>query len=600
MESLSYQIPAKEPFDSLDQDHALTATHSGLPLSVSDEQRAVVAFLTEPRSYGETDPVDRIDMMSSVLFMAGGHCYKLQRDVPLGQSEAFTLEQRHQLAKEEMRLGSAFAPELYLGLVPVRCLHNQLFLDLPLTASEERSTDVARMASEAPIVDWLIMMQRYDFSKCYDKRVEIYQPNFDECNRLADLIAPSQTRRQKRRSARSWLRHLEEMIGSFSPLVRALDRDAKNTTLRACLNRASELLERASQGLQERCQHGQFHPIHGNLGLSNVVETSKGLRLIHPLVSSKANQVRKWHGDPFYDLASLIAELWSRGLHRQANWVFSHYCNNQVDSDALNGLKVLDLYIFMRATDRAKRLSAALTTRPLHETDGGMKPRALKGYVTTARESLLQDEAALVVIGGSTHANRSNLARLLAPVIGRLPGAVYLSADQEILSLHAVASPSMLPQSAHRKSVWRLVYRRMAEKALIALETGYSVVLEGRFDSPESREILTELDHKIPTSVLLQAFHLFDTSRDHRHGAELAPKAGALEELELQSASSGCDRVELGTSEAVLPILRRTELSRDWTRWIELDASSSVGSLLEQTLSQINPEWTPVSKGTLH
>ncbi|WP_319530904.1 hypothetical protein [uncultured Cohaesibacter sp.] len=600
MESFSYQIPATEPFDTLEQDHQLSTGQPHLPTSVSDAQRVIVAFLSDPMSYGETEPVDRIDMMSSMLFMAGDYCYKLRRDLPLGQEASFSLEQRHQLAKKEMRLGTLFAPDLYLDLVPIRQLNGQLFIDLPRAPADVRTSDPN---VEAPVVEWLIRMQRYDFSKCYDKQVEIYQPNFDECHRLADLISPSQTRRQKRQSARTWLRHLEEMIGSFSPLVRTLDREAKNTTLRACLNRASELLDRAESSLQDRCHQGQFRPIHGNLGLSNVLETHQGLRLIHPLVLWKSSQVRQWQGDPFYDLASLIAELWSRGLHRQANWVFSHYCNSQFDSSSLSGLKVLDLYIFIRAMDRSRLLKSALTGRPgdpLHDTDGGMKPRALKGYVNTARESLLQDEASLVVIGGSTHANRSNLARLLAPVTGRMPGAVYLSADQEMLALHETRSSHDLPRTAHRKSVWRLVYRRMAEKALVALETGYSVILEGRFDSPESREILTELDQKVPTSTALTAFHLFDSKRDHRHGASFAATGTMLGDLELWPSQLRTEDMAFRDSEKALPILRNVDLSRDWTRWIELDASCSVGSLLEQALARINPEWAPISEGTLH
>jgi hypothetical protein len=54
------------------------------------------------------------------------------------------------------------------------------------------------------------------------------------------------------------------------------------------------------------------------------------------------------------------------------------------------------------------------------------------------------------------------------------------------------------------------------------------------------------------------------------------------------------------THRTIDPILGSQGIDRDWTNWIELDASRSVGDLLGQTLGHINPAWVPNSKETLH
>ncbi|PLW74941.1 AAA family ATPase [Cohaesibacter celericrescens] len=570
-------------------------------------QNAVLAFLADANSYGSKEPVDRIDSAQHILFLSGPFCYKLHRQLPLGQTDPLSLERRYHLAQLEMRLGKMFAPDLYLDLVPVRVDTKGQFLQLPKPASEgsEAGTYSAFSAvcQNTQIVDWLVRLRRYDFSKSYDKQVELYQPNFAECQRLSHLIAKKGTNTNCHTPGQSWQLHLNEMLDGFAAVVRQLDRYAKQTTLRACLNRARDQFERARSVFETRGRRGLIGQIHGNVGLGNVVELPDGLRLVNPQVSCNNVDVREWVGDPLYDLGSLIGEFWSRGLNRQANWVFSNYCNQLLDSHSLDGLEVLDLYLFVRAMEQARMLAADVVHQDStfgRKDEACGKTAALRGYIKTARESLLQDEAILIVIGGSSHSNRSHLARLLAPETGRMPGALYLSVYQEILALHEVSKEADLTPSANRPSIWRLAYRRIADKARMAIAAGYSVVLEGRFDSPISRQNLTQLAQEEGSTLRVVAFHLYDPLHDNRP-VDRSPARSDHLDLELQ-AELPMDRSKraIQTHRTIDPILGSQGIDRDWTNWIELDASRSVGDLLGQTLGHINPAWVPNSKETLH
>ena len=614
MDPLFSQVTAPKPADGTKEDRLRRDTQASRAVLPLAGDAGLLAFLGDVNSHAMTKTVERIDSADCILFLTDHHCYKLRREMPLEQSFSLSLEQRHERAFEEIKLGKSFAPDLYIGLVPVRLNEDGFYVDhAAIEDGTRRSVRIAGIET-APVVEWLIKMRRYDVSKSLSKSVEIYRPNFTECHKLAELVAktPDAAEQIDGQRAAVWQRHLSQMLASFSPAVRQMEQKTKQQTLRACLNRALYRVGALSDHLVDRSKRGLFGEIHGNVGLENVLQTSKGLQLVNPAVGQLGQESQAWFGDPVYDLASLVAELWARGLNRQANWVFSHYCNNLLDSHEVDGLQAMDLYLFVSAFEKARQLSLQ---KPVFDNGASQEQRLFHGYVKTARDSLVQDEAKLIVLGGSLQANRSHLARLLAPVIGRMPGAAYMSAYQEMLSLYDVRHESELPQSAHRRSVWHLVYRRLATKAQLALQAGYSVILSGAFDSPSSRRNLTILQQKIGPSVSLQAFHLFDPVGEQRtcadgtnahHGQRLPSWMREMEHLSRPDNHAVTDPV-LGSVcfDAPLPrdnglVLDSDDDSLDWTSWTELDASRSVGSLVDQVLGHVNPVWVPIAEGTLH
>ena len=601
-------IASKTPLSSPPNARGPSLTQSECKALEQHNHDLLFAFLTDAEGLGYSGPVDRVEMVQSVLFLAGPHCYKSRRVTPKGSKDVLSLHARCKLACEEVRLGKKFAPDLHYQLVAIRRLGERIFFHLPDVPYDEQGLDdvcqraIAR--GNAPITDWLVKTRRYDFSKSLEKQIEVYQPNFSDCHRLAELIAPNPADDHGDKPAQSWLSHLTDLLDGLAPLVRQLDRAAKQTTLRACLRRASERLEKIEPVIKLRGERGLIGQIHGNVRLSNVVELAGGFRLVNPQVSRNGVTVREWQGDQFFDLASLVGELWSRGLARQANWVLSHYCNRLLDIQMLNGLEALDVYLLARSLERADTLTTAITAKRTQRElfkPGCRLSAALRSYLKTARDSLLQDEATLFVIGGSSQRNRSNLARLLAPVTGRMPGALYLSAQEEMQVLYGVNSNADLPPSADRQSVWNLAYRRLSEKAQLALKAGYSVILEGRFDCEASRQHVTALAHVLGRSQSVMAFHLFDPQGGEGLLSEQTLDAH-FNKAPRDAASRGSDRMleRLDVMQEELPILGIGNGFRDWTSWIELDASRSVGDLLGQALRHINPAWTPTSNGTMH
>ena len=561
-------------------------------------QDRVVTFLSDPHSYGLDGPVERLETPQFLFFMAGPFCYKLRRHNPLGFSAPFSLAQRHSLAAREVLLGRSYAPELYLDLIPIRQRGTKLTMQVPQADDKHNALEGISHGDESAIVDWVIVLRRYDVSKRYDHFAEIYQPNFSDCRDLACLIPQGQTFEHSSTHVQSWFMQMDEMFDDLEPVVRKLGQKSRKTTLRACFNRAQDQLDRMKEAIYRRAERGLFAQIHGNLRLRNVVKLSDGLRMVNPKVNGSKSLMRDHIGDPFYDLATLIGELWSRGFSRQANWVFSHYCNRLFDSHALEGLQVLDLYIFLQALADAKTIKATVNARSTSDDPsipsallrGGTEESVLQGHVKTARDSLLHDEARLIAINGASQSDRSNLARLLAPITGRMPGALYLSAEQECLALYEVDSKDMLPQSALRDSVWDLVYRRMMEKARLAISAGYSVILEGAFDQPIHSEQLADLAEDIGMSNSFVALSLLKCRQEDLR------RRVALSAFLPQHQDQGRFAVPSTGNEHPQDQLK----AREPLRWIELDATKPVSDQVSLALCHINAARAPTERKTLH
>ena len=85
------------------------------------EQIEVAAWLGDPRNHGpEVDSVERIDTHGAMVFLAGQRAYKIKRAVKFPYMDFSTLALRRAACEREVELNRRTAPDLYLGVVPVK------------------------------------------------------------------------------------------------------------------------------------------------------------------------------------------------------------------------------------------------------------------------------------------------------------------------------------------------------------------------------------------------------------------------------------------------------------------------------------------------
>src|SRR5579864_6095347 len=117
-----------------------------------DDQKAVVAFLSDPASYGGGEHVDRLETHISSIFLVGERAYKLKRAVRYPYLDFSTAEKRHRACEAELALNRRTAPELYLA---VRGIGRRLGGKIG-------------WAESGDILDWVVVMRRFEQESLFD------------------------------------------------------------------------------------------------------------------------------------------------------------------------------------------------------------------------------------------------------------------------------------------------------------------------------------------------------------------------------------------------------------------------------------------------
>src|SRR4029078_11669292 len=79
----------------------------------------VFAFLSDPATHGVGGPVTRIDTHAAAVFLACEHAYKVKRAVRFPFMDFSTLDRRRAGCEAEVAVNRRYAPDLYLGVMPV-------------------------------------------------------------------------------------------------------------------------------------------------------------------------------------------------------------------------------------------------------------------------------------------------------------------------------------------------------------------------------------------------------------------------------------------------------------------------------------------------
>jgi uncharacterized protein len=431
----------------------------------SFDQDDVFAFLAEPATHGLREPVTRIDTHGAAVFLAGKDVYKVKRAVRFPFMDYSTLDKRRWACERELAVNKANAPDLYLGAVPI---------------SQDGS--VLKFGGNGTIVEWAVHMRRFDESHTLDRLAEGNELGLDIIAKLAGVAATSHRHApvaSGRNAGEVLPRLIEETLNSLEAAPRLFAAQAVSE-LRRVMGHA---FARGKPLLSERESEGQVRRCHGDLHLRNIV-LIEGEPVLFDAIEFDETIATC---DVLYDLAFLLMDLWTRGMHSHANLLFNRYlwiCDD-VESQ-LKGLSLLPLFLSLRAAIRAK----VAILRP----GGGDDPaREARHYFEAARDLLTPRRLDLVAFGGLSGTGKSSLSAALASSIGRAPGAVHLRSDIERKRLFDVHEFDRLPEEAYRPEATVRAYQRLRDMAAIALDAGQSVIVDAVHLMPEERVAVNEV-----------------------------------------------------------------------------------------------------------
>jgi uncharacterized protein len=431
-----------------------------------DDQQAIIAFLSEPSSYGPAiERVDIIETHVSLVFLAGDRAYKLKRAVKYPYLDFSTPEHRRRACEAELALNRRTAPRLYL---------------------EVRA--VARMpdgrngfAADGPAIDWVVVMRRFDQSSLFDALAQTGGLSWRLMNELADHIADFHALAERRfdYGGAAALTDIAETNHRCLVAAHHVGFAAE------CVNeiRANSLQRLAAVGglFDRRRAAGKVRRCHGDLHLRNICLLDGKPTLFDCLeFSDELASI-----DVLYDLAFLLMDLDHRGLTDFSNLVLNRYLDLTDEDD---GLPAMPLFLSLRAAMRA-HVTATAMDRTAHAERKPEMAAETRRYLDLAVRLLRPRPCRLVAIGGLSGSGKSTLATALAPAMQ----ARVLRSDVIRKRLFGVAPETRLPASAYALGVSQRVYQALRDKAAAALAAGYSVIIDAVSLNAEERRSFAAL-----------------------------------------------------------------------------------------------------------
>jgi len=299
--------------------------------SKMDDQSAVVAFLSDPDSYGRRGAaVERMDTHISHIFLVGSRAYKLKRAVALPFVDFSTLALRERFCRKELEVNRRTAPELYLGL---RAITREADGRLAFDGSGEA-------------LDWVVEMMRFEQAGLFDHLVAAGKLQRTQVEQLAEMVA------ELHRSAEitdnyGGVAGMRQVVdGNEASFRRFLFHPFAPEKIDALSRQCRDWLRRLEPLLEERRRGGKVKRCHGDLHLGNICLIDEKPVLFDAIEFNEEFACI----DQGYDLAFLLMDFDRRNLGEFSALVLSRCLSASGDIEVL---AALPLFLSLRAAIRA-------------------------------------------------------------------------------------------------------------------------------------------------------------------------------------------------------------------------------------------------------
>jgi hypothetical protein len=500
-------------------------------------QERVFAFLTDPTMHPS---VHRIDTHAASVFLEGARALKIKRAVSFPFLDYSTLQKRKAACDDEIRINRPFAPQIYHRVVPITQDDNgALHLDGPGTP-----------------IEYAIEMTRFDESQTLDHLAEAGPLDPALMAAMADAIAASHVA-APRRPAQAWIEGLPALIAGNATALRAAGCFAPQQ-IDELTHRSLGTFARVRNLLEQRGADGFVRRCHGDLHLANLVLIAQKPVLFDAIEFSE----RIATIDVLYDLAFPLMDLLRYGQTTAANGLLNRYLTI-TPIENLAALASLPLFQSIRAAVRSHVLRARLERAG---SDRAAIAAAADRYFELARSLIDPPAPMLVAVGGLSGTGKSVQARLIAPLLAPLPGAVVLRSDVMRKQLFGVNETDKLPAAAYQPEVSQEIYRRIEQRAGGILSQGHSVVVDAVFAREDERTTTEAVARglNVPFNGLFLTTDL--TTRQRRIGHRTADASDAT--------------VTIAGSQEGYDIGRLT--------WATIDASGTPGQTFELCRQRIS------------
>lgn len=505
---------------------------------------SLVAGLLRAEAYPHpvSEPVRLAETHISWVLLTGEFAYKIKKPLRLSFLDYSTLERRHALCEEEVRLNRRHAPDLYLGVSTIG-----------------GSVSTPRVDDGGPTFEYAVRMRQF---AAHDELVALLGSGAvttQDLETLGESVArlhlgavPASPD-----AAYGWPEAVQRItFDNFAELRRLPEAHRWHDALQHLKQRLSGLHAARRALLRERREQGWIRECHGDLHCGNVVrwqerltpfdgiEFDPGLRFI----------------DVVNDIAFLVMDLAERGRDDLRLATLQAWLETLGD---FAGLPLLQYYETYRALVRAK--VAALRALQV-AVDAPSRVTAIAEcarYLAWAAGRIRERAPVLVITCGLSGSGKTWLARQLREPLR----ALHVRSDVERKRLAGLA-PEADSRSPPDAGIYTLdyttrTYDRLHECATAALLGGESIIVDAAFLRRDERLRFLALVESVHARAVLVHCH--------------APPDTLRERVALRSATRS------DASEAGLDVLQRQP-----TWWEDFDDCERA-RLIEVDTTQASP-----------
>ncbi len=440
-----------------------------------DPQQFSPSELLTPTAFSH--PVTRLELREtniSWLILTGPFAYKIKKCVRLDFLDQSTLELRHHLCEEELRLNRRLTADLYLDVNGIT-----------------RVAGALRMGGPGRAVEYAVRMKQFDPALELAALLDGARVTHEEIDELAERLAefhvnaPSTPREQD-------FQHTDDLhatvLGNLAILLSHLDGAPALPDLGALIDWTHDRLHDSTALLRAREQSGFIRECHGDLHAGNIVRWDG--RLV-PFDCLEFNPKLRWI-DVMNDVAFLVMDLTA---HERRDLAWSFLNTYLARSGDYTGVRLLPFYAVYRALVRAMVDSLEAQHVPDH------RERAFKHLrmrVSTAAEFMHRPPPTLFITHGPSGSGKSWFSERLAETLG----AVRIRSDVERRRLTDADSADCgaadsgtggYEQGKYSPVFSRRVYVRLLECAQACLDGGIDTIVDAAFLHAEDRRLFRDL-----------------------------------------------------------------------------------------------------------
>ena len=332
----------------------------------------------------------------SWVFLTDREVWKLKRPVDYGFVNYTTLDRRQRCCEEEVRLNRRLAPDVYLGVVPVRL-----------------GPEGHGFGPEGDIVDYAVRMRRLPDEASAEALVRRRALTPEHLARLAARLAKFFADADPAPSMGAIDVIRDNVLENFAQVEPFVDRFVSRETFRAVRGWQLGVLERDAGRFRARVEQGRIRDGHGDLRLEHVYFEDSDPIVIDCVEFNE----RLRCGDTAADVAFLAMELTVRDRRDLAELLLAGFA---LESDDYDLYGVVDFYVGYRAWVRGK-VAAFLAADPSTPPEkASRKDKEARTLFTLARSYAETRSGAppVIAVGGVIGTGKSTLAQALARADG--------------------------------------------------------------------------------------------------------------------------------------------------------------------------------------